>query len=105
MIRQNGKSSSDEKEILNILMEECAEVIQAISKILRFGFESAHPDNPTYTNREHLTEELGDLHCMMNLLSQKRIVNRDDVIQYASSKLTKLKKYSDINLDGIKNEM
>lgn len=103
MIEQVGKSTPEEKEILNILLEECAEVIQAISKILRFGFESTHPNDPTYTNRTHLQEELGDLYCMMDILSQKSIVDHDLVISYATKKLSKLKRYSDINLEGIKN--
>ena len=101
MINQLGKSTPEEKEILNILLEECAEVIQAVSKILRFGFDSCHPSNLEYTNREHLTEELGDLYCIMNLLSQKTIVAREDIINYANKKIDKLKKYSDIDLKGV----
>jgi len=99
MIKQLGKCTHEEKEILNILLEECSEVIQAISKIFRFGFESCHPEHPFLTNRVHLTEELGDLHCMINLLSQKGVVNYDEIIRYSEMKLTKLKKYSNINLE------
>jgi hypothetical protein len=33
-----------DREILLIAQEECAEVIQAISKIFRFGFEAQHPN-------------------------------------------------------------
>lgn len=105
MINKLCKATTEEKEILNILSEECAEVIQAISKILRFGFDSTHPSDNTYTNRNHLTEELGDLYCMLNIISQKNIVNVEQVIQYAESKLSKLRKYSDINIEGINNEM
>ena len=32
-----------QKERLDLLQEECAEIIQAVSKIKRFGFEGKHP--------------------------------------------------------------
>ena len=33
-----------------VAMEECAELQQAISKALRFGMDSCHPDKPDYSN-------------------------------------------------------
>ena len=47
------------EEILDILQEECAEVIQAISKCRRFGIENVYKDGGT--QREHLVQELGDV--------------------------------------------
>lgn len=41
------------KEVLDIAQEESAEVIQAISKISRFGLDNFKPGKPL-TNREHL---------------------------------------------------
>ena len=99
-INHINKATDNEQEILNILSEECAEVIQAISKILRFGWGSCHPDTPEITNRIHLTEELGDLYCMMNLLSQKRSVVHGEIINYSMAKLEKLKKYSNIDINS-----
>ena len=55
------------EEILRITQEECAEVIQAISKISRFGIDNLKPGKPK-TNREHLEEELGDLLAMIDIL-------------------------------------
>ncbi len=43
------------KEVMDILQEECAEVIQAVSKISRFGLDNYKPGKPK-TNREHLEE-------------------------------------------------
>lgn len=91
-----GKASREEKEILNIAGEECAEVIQAIHKIFRFGFDSTHPKDLTFTNRMHFTEEVGDLYCMFEILMQKGILSRDEVVQAARQKLLKLNRYSDI---------
>lgn len=45
-----------EAERLALLAEECGEVIQAIGKILRHGYESRHPDGGP-TNREALERE------------------------------------------------
>ena len=40
-----------------VASEECAEIQQCISKILRFGESNHHPDRPDDTNaREFLTE-------------------------------------------------
>jgi len=93
-----GKSSKEENEILNILSEESAEIIQAISKVFRFGWQSAHPDDLTWTNKMHLEEEIGDMLCMVNILFDKGIIDQDMVQIAAKNKLVKLKKYSDIKL-------
>jgi NTP pyrophosphatase (non-canonical NTP hydrolase) len=54
-----------DREILLIAQEECAEVIQAISKIFRFGFDAQHP-NEDRNNLQRLEEELGDLACRIS---------------------------------------
>ena len=47
------------QRLLDKLQEESAEVIQAISKVRRFGKHSNHPDRET-TNHEELIQELTD---------------------------------------------
>lgn len=96
---QNGKPTVSEEEIMVIACEECAEVIQCISKILRFGFDSCNPSNLGYTNRQHLTNEVGDLIAMMTLMVENNIVNPKEVLDAASRKLDKLKMFSNINVD------
>lgn len=46
------------KEIMSIAQEECAEVVQAISKIFRFGLDETYEGR---TNRERLEMELGEI--------------------------------------------
>lgn len=59
-------------ERLIFLIEECSEVIQEATKILRFGFDSYHPDDPTKeTNRERLRRELTDVMACIALLEDK----------------------------------
>lgn len=97
-IVQLGKSTADENEILNILNEECSEVIQAVSKVFRFGWESCDPRKPNYSNRAHLTEEIGDLLCMVKILTDKGIINEESVTRAMWEKMNKLKRFSNIDL-------
>lgn len=73
-------------EMLTILMEECGEVIQAASKIIRFG---ATPEK-----LEELEKELGDLYCMMDLLQKDDMVSWTSIDENAQKKVDKLKIYS-----------
>lgn len=57
-----------EAERLAMLAEECAEVIQVVGKILRHGYESYHPSNPAFSNRDLLHQELTDLFAVQNQL-------------------------------------
>lgn len=84
-----------QQEILNITSEECAEVIQAISKIGRFGLDAAKPGKPK-TNREHLEEELGDLVAMITLLEMNGMVSWSNIERAKLNKFEKLKRWSNI---------
>jgi NTP pyrophosphatase (non-canonical NTP hydrolase) len=83
------------KEVMDILQEECAEVIQAVSKISRFGLDNIKPGKPK-TNREHLEEELGDLYAMINILQEMDIVSWNNIEAASNAKIEKLKKWSNI---------
>jgi phosphoribosyl-ATP pyrophosphohydrolase len=80
-------------EILTILSEECAEVIQASSKVQRFGEDE---------NLNELEKELGDLLAMIMLITEKDIVSQNRVWDGMGNKLEKLKKWSNIKgLDAV----
>jgi NTP pyrophosphatase (non-canonical NTP hydrolase) len=51
------------------LQEEAAEVIQAVSKINRFGEANKHPDRTT-TNKQELIQELEDFLAILAVLEQ-----------------------------------
>jgi NTP pyrophosphatase (non-canonical NTP hydrolase) len=82
-------------EILLITQEECAEVIQAISKISRFGLDAKHPDR-VETNREHLEEEVGDLLAMIDLLIINSVVSEDNLNAARRKKFAKLRQWSNV---------
>jgi len=93
--------NEQEREVMNILSEECAEVIQAISKCHRFGLDNVKPGKPK-TNRAHLAEELGDLQAMIDLCIKFNIVGSEQISIAADNKIAKLQKWSKIeNLEII----
>ena len=83
------------KETLTILSEECAEVIQATSKLIRFGpYDEEHVSE--------LEQELADVMAMVIILEYYGYVKMENIKEGIIPKLTKLKKYSKIkNLNKI----
>ena len=82
-----------EKQILLICQEECAEVTQAISKVFRFGYDSEYNGR---TNQQRLTEEVGDLLAMIDLMFEAGIIDESSANMAAIQKKIKLKKWSNI---------
>jgi NTP pyrophosphatase (non-canonical NTP hydrolase) len=83
-----------QREILVITQEECAEVIQEISKIFRFGIDKLHKDGMLH--QEKLETEVGDLLCMISLMTQHGLVRSNMVTQAIENKQSKLKQWSKI---------
>jgi len=71
-------------ELMVITMEECGELIQACSKAMRTR-EYSSPQ---------LTEEVGDVMCMVGLLMQYGLIDEKEVEERVSVKLAKLAKWS-----------
>lgn len=84
------------REIMLILQEECAEVVQAVSKCMRFGPDQIKP-NKEVTNIGMLQEEIGDLLAMVELLTDLDIgVTTEGLEQAKKNKFEKLKLWSNI---------
>ena len=75
------------QELLTITMEECGELIQACSKAIRCD---------TYYNNDKLTEEVGDVMCMIELLHEYDLISYSDVDARVKVKKEKLKRWSDL---------
>lgn len=82
-----------QREVMYILQEECAEVTQAVSKIFRFGYDSAYPVDG-FNNREKLTEEVGDLVAMIRLLVDFKVIEYEGLEKAAERKMKKLENWS-----------
>lgn len=85
------------QEILDILQEECAEVIVAISKIRRFGIDNSYKDGGT--QREHLTQEIGDVTLLIDLLKSYNVFTDYELHEAQLRKSQKLKQWSNIYED------
>jgi len=77
--------------LLVILAEECAEVIQAVSKALRFGLQDGYPDTER-TNSTDITRELAHILAMHQLLADDNSIGYINV-QAILDKQTKVEEY------------
>ena len=73
------------EEMLVITMEECGELVQACSKMLRFG------EDQDYTQ---LQEEIGDVMCMIEILRDGGLVSDKQIADRIKVKKEKLMKWS-----------
>jgi NTP pyrophosphatase (non-canonical NTP hydrolase) len=63
------------EKVMFILQEECAEVIQAISKIYRFGLDTEWDG---VTNKQAFVRELGDVLAVIEVLLTETDINIDN---------------------------
>lgn len=82
------------QEIMDILQEECGELIVAISKVRRFGIDNSYKSGGT--QREHLTQEAGDVMLMVKLLIDNGVFTDEELHDAMLRKEEKLKTWSKI---------
>jgi NTP pyrophosphatase (non-canonical NTP hydrolase) len=82
-------------EVMDILQEECAEVIQAVSKIRRFGYDSRWPEEGP-NNRQLLEMEIGDLLAMVDILVERCVISDSNINDARAKKKEKLKIWTKI---------
>lgn len=82
------------QEILDILQEECGELVVAASKVRRFGLDNSYKNGGT--QREHLTQEAGDVMLMIQLLVEHNVFTEDELLDAMQRKSDKLKIWSKI---------
>jgi len=85
------------EEALGILQEECAEVIVEVSKIRRFGLDTAHfRSDMQHTHRTMLEMEIGDVLALVDILLEQDVIDQSRLDQYKQNKKDKLRKWSKI---------
>jgi NTP pyrophosphatase (non-canonical NTP hydrolase) len=77
------------QQLMVITAEECGELIQVLSKILRRG-----EIDDEY--REKLVEEVGDVYAMIDIMHEYDLVSWEELEDRAEYKKEKLKKWSDL---------
>ena len=78
------------QELLTITMEECGELVQACSKLIRFEKDSC-PDDIS-----NLQDEIGDLMCMVELIKEEGLVTDEQIKERIVLKKQKLTKWSSL---------
>jgi hypothetical protein len=69
----------DQRERLELLIEEASEIIKAGTKILRHGYDSYNPDDPEAGNNErHLRKELLELFTVAERMMAEHDISRID---------------------------
>jgi NTP pyrophosphatase (non-canonical NTP hydrolase) len=96
--KTTAKAERKINEILDILQEECAEVIQAISKCRRFGINEQNLKTGR-TQKEELVQELGDVSLLIELLKAHQLFVESELHSAKLNKATKLSKWSTIYED------
>lgn len=91
-VSRHKKLSPYQREIVGILQEECAEIVLACSKMLRFGPLDGYPGGSS-NNREDLGQELGDLQAVVHLAIENNILDAEDMSEAVAPKLERLKRY------------
>ena len=80
------------QELLTITMEECGELIQACSKAIRCD------DYYESRTREKLTEEVGDLYCMIELMHEYDLISWSDIEERVKVKKKKLRRWRSLDV-------
>jgi NTP pyrophosphatase (non-canonical NTP hydrolase) len=88
-------------EVLNILQEEAAEIIQSSSKVKRFGLDSTYGSK--VSNRESLEEEIGDFLCIVKILTANGILDMGNIEKSINAKEQKLADWSPTLTQYLKN--
>jgi hypothetical protein len=88
-------------EALDLMQEECAEIIQVISKIRRFGLHSYNPyDSEKRTNWQLFNDEIGDFELLKRfLIDYYDMISSDLIEERIKYKTDKLVKYSKLFSD------
>ena len=88
-----------EAERLDFIQEECSEVIKAVAKIKRHGFNSWNPDDPNHEgNRRELVKEIQDVIKAVGLLVLSGDIALDDS---PSDKQARLKFMHEQSIDNV----
>lgn len=82
------KLTKKQTEQLIILAEECSEVQQCATKLLRFGIQDE------YTSLDDLKKELGDLLGILDWVTKEFDIDPDLLIQYGKMKQEKMLKWT-----------
>lgn len=84
------------EHLLTCLIEECAEIQQAVCKALRFGLDDGSPDHiPFTTNAQDIAKECCDIIAVIELLEETEVIEKTGTITAIKQKKAKIHRYMD----------
>ena len=83
------------REALIITMEECGELVQACSKVIR-TMEMKDSAKTRKRHLENLQDEIGDVMCMIEILKMAGLVNDQNIDIRMQVKKRKLERWSSL---------
>lgn len=87
------------QEALDLMQEECAEIIHIISKIRRFGLDSYNPyHSERKSNQQLLSDEIGDFELLKRYLVDADILSEHALEARIIRKLPALRKYTNLDV-------
>lgn len=87
----NNSPINELQQLFVITAEECGELTQRCSKMIRKYSEFSQIESD---QRQKFVEEAGDVYCMLDLLEQHGVFTWDEIVNRAAVKRNKLKKWS-----------
>ena len=90
------------ENLLVTLSEECAEIQQVVSKVLRFGQDNYNPATPQVTNEMEVLTEYYQLIAVMEMLIESGVLkqlNNYEITKIKASKKYKVKLHQSISED------
>jgi NTP pyrophosphatase (non-canonical NTP hydrolase) len=84
------------QELMVITMEECGELAQVCSKIIREFNTIEQVLNNTSDKRIKLIEEVGDLQSLINLMIEHKLLTQEEINARIETKRDKLKIWSNL---------
>lgn len=70
--------SDEEREMLELMIGECSEIIQEASKVMRYGWNSHHPAEPHVSNKDRLNREVLDLRAVLWAMNRDGHIDSED---------------------------
>ncbi len=80
-------------QLMIITMEECGELVQACSKVLRTMTKEG---DIRVDSLENLIQEVGDVMCMIELMEDHGLMKRSEILAGVDAKREKLRRWSEL---------
>lgn len=79
--------------MINVLNEECAELIQAICKAKRFGIHNYHPDTPEESNMDKIINEMADVTSLIDYVKAELDISYTEFNDKKIAKIRRIRKW------------